>query len=99
MKISFIQTTLFWEDRARNLAHFDELLAKLTETTDVIVLPEMFTTGFSMFPEKVAEPAGGPAVDWMKKMAAAKKAVVTGSVAVKDEGKYYNRLYWVEPSG
>jgi predicted amidohydrolase len=67
--------------------------------TDLVVLPEMFTTGFSMSPETIAEPADGPTLKWMQEMAALQKAVITGSVAIEENGKYYNRLYWVYPSG
>ena len=56
MKVSIIQTNLFWEDREKNLAHFDNLINRITEPTDLIILPEMFTTGFSMNPERTAEP-------------------------------------------
>ncbi len=99
MKVTIIQTHLYWEDRVANIAHFDALLNKVTEQTDLIVLPEMFTTGFSMHPEKVAEPAQGHTYDWLIKKAAEKNAVICGSVAVEEHGKYYNRLYWVDSYG
>jgi omega-amidase len=98
MKITAVQTNLLWEDRENNLAHFDELLKNASDT-NLILLPEMFTTGFSMRPVAVAEPSGGPGLDWMKKKAAEKKAVVCGSIAVSENGKYFNRLFWVEPDG
>jgi omega-amidase len=99
MKITFIQTALHWEDRDKNLAHFDERIKAIGQETHVIVLPEMFTTGFSMVPEKVSEPANGPAFEWMKEKAAETRAAIVGSVAVKEDGHFYNRLYWVEPTG
>lgn len=99
MNVTLIQTGLHWENREKNLQQFDQLLAEIKDTTQLIVLPEMFTTGFSMQPEKVAEPAAGPTLAWMKEKAKAKQAVITGSVAVEERGSYYNRLFWVEPSG
>jgi predicted amidohydrolase len=99
MKVTLIQTQLFWEDRQKNLSHFDRLVSSIKEQTDLIVLPEMFTTGFSMNPEKVAEEAQGEGLAWLKQKAKEKNAVITGSMAVKEDGKYYNRLFWVEASG
>src|SRR5687768_68770 len=99
MKVTLVQTSLFWEDREKNLAHFDKLLEGLKGKTSLIVLPEMFTTGFSMNPEKVAEEANGPGLHWMQKKAAELNAVLTGSIAVKEKGNYFNRLYWVQTDG
>lgn len=99
MKVSLIQTHLYWEDRERNIAHFESLINSIKEQTDLIILPEMFTTGFSMNPGKVAEPANGETLSWLKKKAKEKNAVITGSVAVEENGNYFNRLFWVEPSG
>jgi predicted amidohydrolase len=99
MKVTLIQTELFWEDRKKNLAHFDKLINSLKEKTDLIVLPEMFPTGFTMSPETQAEPWNGEALGWLKQKAKEKQCVITGSVAVEDGGKYYNRLFWVEANG
>ncbi len=99
MKVTIIQTQLFWEDRKKNLEHFDALLNKINEPTDLIVLPEMFTTGFSMHPERMAEQHLTVTYNWLLKKAKEKNAVITGSVAVKDGEKFYNRLHWVEPNG
>jgi predicted amidohydrolase len=99
MNVTIIQTTLHWEDKDKNLAHFDTLLSSIKEPTDLIVLPEMFTTGFTMNPSKLADPANGSSLQWMLKKAKEKNAVICGSVAVEDKGNYYNRLFWVEPNG
>jgi omega-amidase len=99
MKATIIQAYLHWESREKNLQHFDSLINSIKEETHLIVLPEMFTTGFSMNPEKVAEPANGESLSWLKQKAKEKNAVITGSVAVEEKGKYYNRLFWVEPGG
>lgn len=99
MKVTLIQTALHWEDRQKNLEHFDALLKTLHDSTDLIVLPEMFSTGFTMNPAALAEPGNGYALNAMKKWATQKNANICGSVAVSENGKYYNRLYWVEPNG
>jgi omega-amidase len=99
MKITLIQTHLYWEDRVKNISHFDALLSSVKEQSDLIVLPEMFTTGFTMTPERFAEEANGPTLEWLRQKAGEKKAVITGSVAVKENNKFYNRLYWVAPDG
>jgi len=99
MKVTIIQSEIFWEDREKNLIHFENLIHQINEETDLIVLPEMFTTGFSMNPKKVAEHSNGETLQWLKKNAAKKNCVITGSVAVEDGGKYFNRLFWVEPNG
>ncbi len=99
MKVTIIQTHLFWEDREKNLAHFDVLLDKIKEPTDLIVLPEMFTTGFSMNPAKVAEEHLTITHNWLLKKAKEKNAVICGSVAIKESNNYYNRLHCVEPNG
>lgn len=99
MKVTIVQTALHWEDREKNLAHFDALVNSIRETSDLIVLPEMFSTGFTMNPAKLAEASDGEALNAMKKWAHKKNAIIVGSVAVNDNGNYYNRLYWVEPNG
>lgn len=99
MKITFIQTSLHWEDRDKNLAHFNALLNSIKNKSDLIVLPEMFTTGFTMNPAKLAEPANGPSLQWLRQKAKEKTAIITGSVAVEESGKFFNRLFWVEPNG
>lgn len=98
MKLTLIQTSLYWQDREKNLGHFDRLIRNLEEQTDLVVLPEMFSTGFTMIPEKYAD-GEGLVLEWMKKIAAEKKIRLTGSASVKEKGKYYNRLYWVNPDG
>lgn len=99
MKVTLIQTELFWEDAKRNREHFSKLIENIKEKTDIIVLPEMFSTGFSMNPKKVAEASNGEGLKWMQKQARLKQAVVTGSLAVEENGNYYNRLFWVEANG
>ncbi len=99
MKATLIQTHLHWENREKNISHFDRLINSIHEETNLIVLPEMFTTGFTMNPKKNAEPWNGETLNWMKLKAKEKNAVITGSLSVEENGKYYNRLFWVEPNG
>lgn len=96
IKITTVQTYLHWENVGENLNHFSKLLEGIEET-DIIVLPEMFTTGFTMKPELLAEEHGGKALHWMQQMAKLKNSVIVGSVSVKESDKFYNRLYWVNP--
>jgi predicted amidohydrolase len=98
-RISIVQQPLAWVDPAANRARFAELLAPLAGKTDLVVLPEMFTTGFTMKPEEHAEPASGPTKAWLIEQARALDAAVGGSVAVSDEGRYYNRFMLAMPEG
>ena len=92
ISITIIQTNLRWEDKAANLQMLEEKINGIKEKTEIVVLPEMFTTGFSMKPEQLAETMEGETVQWMKRIAATKKIILTGSVIIKDGGKYFNRL-------
>ena len=99
LRIVGIQADLFWENPKKNLTFFEEKINSLPENTDLIVLPEMFTTGFTMNPEKVAEKMDGISVSWMLKIAAEKQIAITGSLVISDGANYYNRLIFVHPSG
>lgn len=98
LKVTYIQTELTWEDPKANTTHFEQKLSECPAETDVIILPEMFTTGFSMNAkanaEEVAEVLG-----WMKTQSKTFNVALTGSAMVKENGKYYNRLFFVEPDG
>ena len=99
IKISIVQSPLHWEDATANLNMFSQKLNSIQEVTDLIVLPEMFTTGFAIDRIHVAEEHGGQGLQWLQQKAKEKNCVITGSIAVKENGKLFNRLYWVEPSG
>ena len=99
LKITILQTPLHWESKEKNIEMFSEKLAAITEATDVIVLPEMFSTGFSMNPEKFAESMTGPTMNWIKAKAHEKNCVITGSFIAEEDGNYFNRLVWVWPNG
>lgn len=98
LKITLIQPDIVWEQPAVNLDICSRLLSG-EKQTDLIVLPEMFTTGFSMQPLKLKENMDGPAVQWMKQLASQKKAAVTGTLIIEEEGRYFNRCLWVFPEG
>lgn len=97
--ITIIQTNLYWEDKTANLQMLEEKINSISIKTEVVVLPEMFSTGFSMKPELLAETMEGETVQWMKRTAAAKKIILTGSLIIKEENNYYNRLIWMLPNG
>lgn len=98
LTITLVQADLVWENKSANLAHAETLL-KDVQQTDLIILPEMFSTGFSMDSKALAENMMGPSVQWMRNLAFQKNAVVTGSLIIEDEAQYYNRLIWMEPDG
>lgn len=100
IKLTVVQTKLHWEDAAANRDKFARLTAHLQPgDTDLVVLPEMFTTGFTMKPQGLDEPEQGDTLEWMRQQAARMDAVVTGSIIVGENDKYYNRLFWVRPDG
>jgi omega-amidase len=97
--ITTIQSNLHWEDKAANLQMFEQKIGSIKENTEIVVLPEMFSTGFSMKPELLSETMDGETVRWMKRLAAEKKIILTGSVIIKDNDNFYNRLIWMQPNG
>lgn len=99
MKIAVIQIPLVWEDAKSNREYIEQKINTLEVGTDLIVLPEMFTTGFTMSPERVAETMQGDTVVWMQSLAKAKNCAITGSLVITEDGKFYNRLLFVFPSG
>ncbi len=97
--VAAVQSQLHWEDAAANRYMFGNKLRELGEPVDLVVLPEMFTTGFSMDAARLAEPENGPTLAWMQKHASLMQATITGSFIVEDNGRYFNRLLWVRPDG
>ena len=97
LKISIIQSDLFWENIEANLAHFEEKMWAIQDDVDLIILPEMFSTGFTMNVERLSEPPNFKTFRWMLQMAGQKKAVIMGSYIVKESNNYFNRLYAVYP--
>ena len=98
LKIGLVQMNVQWEDPSANIHHLENLLNTLPET-DLLLLPEMWSTGFSMRPESIAENENGIALRWMKAHSQKLNCVIAGSLSVRDGDKYYNRLYCVHPKG
>jgi omega-amidase len=99
LTITGIQSTLHWEDKKANLQMFEQKISSISQPTEIVVLPEMFSTGFSMQPEKLAETMDGETLQWMRRVAAQKKIILTGSLIIEENKNYYNRLVWVLPNG
>ncbi len=99
LTFSIIQTNLFWEDKAANLSMLYEKIIGIQQKTNVVVLPEMFSTGFSMQPKLFAETMDGTTIQWMKKVASEKNIILTGSLMMKDGTDYFNRMIWMLPNG
>ncbi len=99
LKITLIQSDIHWENTGANLAMFEEKIWSIREQTDVIVLPEMFTTGFTMEAHRLAEPMNLTTFKWMKQLSAQTGAAITGSFIVKEKELYFNRLIWMQPDG
>ncbi len=99
LRISMIQSHIIWEDREENLGYYGELLRRVSGRTDLAVLPETFTTGFSMDVEKQADTMDGRTVPTIKEWAKKYKLAVAGSFIAKDNGKFYNRAFFITPEG
>lgn len=99
MKIALIQTSLAWENPMENRSHLVQKINGFMEDVDLIVLPEMFSSGFTMNPKDVAETMEGETVLWLQHLAKAKNAAITGSLVIEENGNYYNRLIFVFPDG
>lgn len=99
LRVSAVQADLAWQDPAANRRRFDALLDKLAGQTDLVVLPEMFTTGFSMQAAELAEPTDGPSTAWLAATAERLDAAVCGSVIIKDGDDYFNRFLYATPDG
>lgn len=99
LTITTIQSELHWQNTDANLAMFEEKIWQINEPTDLIILPEMFSTGFSMEAKKLAEPMNFKTFKWMRQMAEQTRAVLCGSFIVKENGQHFNRLIWMKPDG
>lgn len=97
--ITAIQADIHWENVPANLAMYDQHLSNISASTDIVILPEMCTTGFTMNPAKVAETMDGQTVQWLTAKAKALDCVITGSFVIEENGKYYNRMIWMQPDG
>lgn len=97
LRISMVQSHIIWEDRDENLGYYGELLRRVSGKTDIAVLPETFTTGFSMDVEKLADTMDGPTIPTIKGWAKKYKLAVAGSFIAKEGGKYFNRAFSSRP--
>jgi predicted amidohydrolase len=99
VKVTLIQAPLVWENPQLNRDYFEVKILEITSAVNLIVLPEMFTSGFTMNPERVAEAMDGVTMLWLKTMAKARNSAITGSLVIIEDGNFYNRLVFVFPSG
>lgn len=99
LKIALVQTDLHWKNKTANLAMLEEKIWDINVPVDLIILPEMFPTGFSMDASELAEPMNLGICKWMKQMAAQTGSVITGSAIISEKGNFFNRLLWVTPLG
>ncbi|HRG57918.1 MAG TPA: amidohydrolase [Bacteroidia bacterium] len=98
LSVTIIQTSLHWHNRSANFNHFEKLMEKI-QNTNLIVLPEMFSSGFTMEAGIVADELHGEVLAWMQQLAVKKNATITSSTVIKEDGKFFNRLLWVNADG
>lgn len=99
LTISLIQSDLYWEDKEANMRMFESRINGISEKTELIVLPEMFTTGFTMNAEELAESMDGNTMNWLSETSRKKKAAIAGSIIIQEDGKFFNRLVLMLPNG
>ncbi|HEX6332685.1 MAG TPA: amidohydrolase [Flavisolibacter sp.] len=99
LTFTLVQSDLAWEDKAANLGMFAKKINQMQDRTQVVILPEMFSTGFSMNTGQLAETMEGSTLDWMEQVAAEKRVIVTGSAIIEENGHFFNRLVWMQPDG
>ncbi len=96
--ITTIQADLKWENKAANLSMFENKIKSIDGKSQIVILPEMFTTGFSMNPSSLAEDMNGTTLNWMKRVCRENKIILTGSIIIKENNQYFNRLIWMMPN-
>jgi predicted amidohydrolase len=99
MKIALLQTDIVWENRQANLQYCTDRIHALPDDVRLVALPEMFSTGFSMQPAKLAETEAGATLEWLRATAVRKAVAIAGSMIAEESGKYFNRLFFVFPDG
>ncbi len=99
LTLTTIQTNLVWEERSANLRLLEKKITDLNEKTELVILPEMFSTGFSMNPTQLAEDMEGDTMQWMRRVSRENGIILTGSFIAAEAGKFYNRLVWMLPNG
>ncbi len=99
LNIALIQTALVWENPQQNRTNFSEKIENIKEPVDLVILPEMFTSGFTMQPSHVAETMQGETISWLTSLASKKQFAITGSLVIEEDGNFYNRMVFVHPNG
>ena len=99
LKIALIQANLVWENPNQNRINFSQKIGSISEAIDLIILPEMFTSGFTMNAETIAETMDGKTITWLKKIAQEKDVAISGSMVIKENKIYFNRCFFMEPDG
>jgi len=99
LTVTLVQTNLVWEDKNANLAALEEKIKSIGGKKEIVILPEMFSTGFSMQPSSLAENMHGESVEWMRRISREERVILTGSLIIEEDGAFYNRLLWVLPNG
>ena len=99
LSVALVQATLAWEAPSRNIEHFDQVLSTLPTSTDLVVLPEMFSTGFTMEPQNLTQDQATSTLRWMQETAYESQFALVGSLAWPEDGNFYNRLFFVYPNG
>ena len=97
MTIAFIQAPLVWENPIANISYFEQKINQINKSVDVIILPEMFTTGFSMHPKPIAETMQGNTVRWMQEIANNKNCAILGSIIIEADHQFFNRMLFACP--
>jgi omega-amidase len=99
ISIALVQTNLYWEDVTSNLDNFSKIIKSIKQKVDIIILPEMFNSGFSMNAKKTSESMSGKSIKWLKETSKHFSSAIISSLAIKENDKYYNRLIWTDPNG
>lgn len=99
MKIALVQFSPVWQEKQKNIDLLTQKLENMDQTVDLVILPEMFTTGFTMSPQEVYDTPDGITLSWMQNMAEKQQFALTGSVVIKEQNHFFNRLYFVLPNG
>jgi len=99
LHIALVQADLIWENPKENFEHFDSLLKEIDPKTDIIILPEVFSTGFTMKLENLEKPLGKTSFQWLQNKAKSLDKILVGSVLFTEENRQYNRMFWVAPTG
>ncbi len=99
IKIALVQTSIVWQDTRANLEKYEQILAKVDEDARLVILPEMFSSGFTMEVENLEKPVGKKAFEWMKEKAVSLQRIIVGSILTEENRGYFNRMYWMRPDG